>query len=220
MRRLVKVIAALLDYPERELQAHLPELREAVGTECRGVAGAEAVARFLEQVAELDLLRWQGEYVDTFDRSRARSLYLFEHVHGESRARGPAMVELGRLYARHGYRLSRRDLPDYLPAFLEFLSLLEWEEAAGWLEGVGDLLRSIHARLAADENRYALLFEALAGTAGETVCARPRDDTPEALDRAWAEAPVTFAVPQDGCEGCRSFAPDVDQVRDLQGRDD
>ncbi len=209
---LLKVVAAALHYPGPELRAALPELRTAVAARCGALRGAAPVERFLSEVEPMELLRWQAEYVATFDRGRARSLYLFEHVHGESRARGAAMVELGRLYAAHGYRMDTRELPDYLPAFLEFLSLLDWEEAARWLEGAADVLDAIRARLAADASRYTLLFEALAELAGGEagLPAAPlveRDDSPAALDEAWAEPAVDFGAPGAACAGCDPAGP-------------
>ena len=64
----------------------------------------------------------QERYVASFDRGRARSLYLFEHVHGESRDRGQAMVNLLEIYRRHEFELNARELPDYIPLFMEYLA--------------------------------------------------------------------------------------------------
>src|SRR5699024_3838270 len=154
-----------------------------------------------------DLLDAQELYVNTFDRGRARSLHLFEHVHGESRDRGPAMVDLQKEYVAHGFAIDCAELPDYVPMFVEFCSELEPADAIGWLEDVGRLLQLLHARLAEHESRYAVLLEPLLVLAGcpvrdETVQAEvaqeERDDTPEALDRVWLEEPVTFG-PDDAC---------------------
>jgi nitrate reductase delta subunit len=203
-----KIIAALLHYPDEALQTHADELIAALDAE--GLVTGRAQERIVALIRHLrdgDLLDLQETYVETFDRGRARSLYLFEHVHGESRDRGQAMVDLQQEYQRHGFAIAVSELPDYLPMFLEFLSTRPPEEAAGWLEEVGHLLQLLHARLREHDSSYAVLVEPLVALAGididdaelrEQVAAEERDDTPEALDRVWMEAPVTFG-PEGGC---------------------
>jgi nitrate reductase molybdenum cofactor assembly chaperone NarJ/NarW len=112
-----RALAALLAYPEPELIAALPQIR-------REVAGDRGLLGLLGEFDHLPLHELQERYVELFDRSRALSLHLFEHVHGESRDRGQAMVDLARTYASRGVQVADNELPDYLPAFLEFLSLL------------------------------------------------------------------------------------------------
>jgi nitrate reductase delta subunit len=120
----------LLSYPTEELQSAAPELSanlaeerllpESVLTKLRG---------FVDEIATTDLFDLQERYVLLFDRTRSLSLHLFEHIHGESRDRGQAMIDLSQLYERHGLMIEARELPDYLPLFLEFLSTLPLEEA-------------------------------------------------------------------------------------------
>ncbi len=203
----LKVFAALLHYPDEALQEHADELDAVLDSDglIRGTRRA-ALRGFIDRLRDDELLELQSEYVETFDRGRLRSLYLYEHVHGESRDRGQAMVELIRLYREHGFEISTAELPDYLPLFLEFLSRLPPEEALGWLEEVGPILQLLHARLAARSSAYALVLEPLVRLAGltpeaavqEQVAGEAPDDTPEALDRVWMEAPVSFG-PGDGC---------------------
>jgi nitrate reductase molybdenum cofactor assembly chaperone len=112
----LKILAALLHYPNEALQKHADELTEALRAE-QLLTGerCEAVAGFIAWLRDSDLLDLQAEYVETFDRGRSRSLYLYEHVHGESRERGPAMVELAQVYRAHGFEIATVELPDYLP---------------------------------------------------------------------------------------------------------
>ena len=225
----LKVLAALLHYPDEALQQHAHELTEALradqlltGEHC------EAVAGFIAWLRDADLLDLQAEYVETFDRGRSRSLYLYEHVHGESRERGPAMVELAQIYRARGFEIATVELPDYLPLFLEFLASLPLGEALGWLEEIGHVLQVLHARLVARDSRFALIMEPLVRLAGLTpedavqqaVAQEVADDTPEALDRAWVDAPVTFG--QEG--GCATHQPDnatqrQDAVQPLRWQD-
>jgi len=203
-----KVLGALLHYPDEALQAAVPELAAVLDDE--GVVGGatrERIRALLDELAAADLLDLQERYVDTFDRGRARSLHLFEHVHGESRDRGQAMVDLKNAYLDHGFELAVPELPDYVPLFLEFCSTLAPEDALSWLEDVGHLLQLLHARLREHDSPYAVLVEPLLVLAAvdvddpavrEQVAGEDRDDTPQALDAVWMEAPVTFG-PDGGC---------------------
>lgn len=207
----LKIFAALLHYPDAALQAHADELEAVLDAEglMRG-ARRDAIVGFIHQLRDQDLLERQAEYVETFDRGRSRSLHLYEHVHGESRDRGQAMVELTRVYREHGFEITSAELPDYLPLFLEFLSTLPMADAMDWLEEVGPILQRLHARLVERSNPYAVLIEPLVRLGGlsvdaslrEEVAKEARDDTPEALDRVWMEDPVTFG-PDDACGTAR-----------------
>lgn len=225
----LKIFAALLHYPDEQLQEHADELATALCAE-QMITGPrlDAIQRFIEWVRDTDLLDLQAEYVETFDRGRSRSLYLYEHVHGESRDRGPAMVELAQVYRTHGFEIATVELPDYLPLFLEFLASLPMEEALGWLEDVGHVLQLLHARLIGRGSRFAVLFEPLVRLAGlapeaavqEQVAKEKPDDTPEALDRAWAEEPVTFGQ-EGGCDSNRqaSAAQQTSTAQPLRWQD-
>jgi len=205
----LKILATLLHYPEPMLQEYSDELIVALDQDnLLRCEEQHAITRFIKQLAASDLLDAQATYVETFDRGRSRSLYLFEHVHGESRDRGEAMVELLQAYREAGYDIAVRELPDYVPLFLEFLSMLPAEQALVWLEQTGHLLQMLHARLTAHDSCYAILLEPLVRLAGmdphdtglhEQVAAEKPDDTPQALDQVWMEAPVTFGPEDGGC---------------------
>ena len=154
----------------------------------------------------------QEEYVATFDRGRAHCLHLFEHIHGESRDRGQAMVNLADAYEEKGLIIDRAELPDYLPLFLEFLSCCAADEAVEFLREPVDIIATIGARLRKKDSPYAVLFEALVALSrarprrervSELLAATPADDSLEALDREWEEA-AAFAGPpgQVDCGGC------------------
>ncbi|HSH29064.1 MAG TPA: nitrate reductase molybdenum cofactor assembly chaperone [Thiohalobacter sp.] len=210
--RTLKVIATLLHYPDTALQQHGGPLQETLMKESL-LTGAElsAFAAFIEALCEQDLIEVQSRYVETFDRGRARSLYLFEHVHGESRDRGQAMVELSRIYRQHGYVIDTAELPDYLPLYLEFLSTLAPAAALERLAEIGELLQHLHGHLSARHSPYAIVLEPLLRLSGveadavglrERIAAEPPDDTPAALDAVWMESPVTFGGPAPhGCGG-------------------
>ena len=128
--KTLRVCAALLAYPEPELLSALPELAGVVDGE-KLVPRTEraGVKELIEELRREPLTASQERYVALFDRSRALSLHLFEHVHGESRDRGQAMVDLAAMYRARGLTVDGDELPDYLPAFLEFASLLPASES-------------------------------------------------------------------------------------------
>jgi nitrate reductase molybdenum cofactor assembly chaperone NarJ/NarW len=203
-----KALAALLAYPESDIVAAAPEIENALREErlISPVVLTSLQALFAQLRTE-DLMDVQERYVSLFDRVRSLSLHLFEHVHGESRDRGQAMVDLRQLYESHGYELATDELPDYLPAFLEFLSALPLDDARAHLDDTVHLLESIGARLAKRGSAYAAVFQALLELAGaapaESVTVtddeiRAEDDA-AALDEAWREQPAFGPVA--GCGG-------------------
>jgi nitrate reductase delta subunit len=205
-----KVFAALLSYPEAGLIEAVPELASVLDEE-KLLRGKErrALDSLLAELRAGDLMGLQERYVGLFDRVRTLSLHLFEHVHGESRDRGQAMVELNALYARHGFRLEGNELPDFLPAFLEFLSYRPLAEATELLSDTAHILEAIAARLKKRGSAYGTIFEALttlAGQAGRTQSIvsdeeiRAEDD-PATLDKVWQEAPAFGPGSQDNACG-------------------
>lgn len=202
------VISRLLEYPDAALWQHQQELVEALQSSSHLTeAQSKGVIDFLQQLTAQDLLDAQASYSELFDRGRATSLLLFEHVHGESRDRGQAMVDLLDQYARHGLELDSRELPDHLPLYLEYLAQLPAAEAMGGLQDIAPILALLSARLEQRESHYAALFApliALANTAidqqkvADKIAEEARDDTPQALDAVWEEEQVKFFAEQ-GC---------------------
>lgn len=198
----LQVIGRLLDYPSAELQEASDEMVAVVLADRRlPTAQKSALLGTIETLCQGDLMDHQEEYVGLFERGRSLSLLLFEHVHGESRDRGQAMVDLLAQYSAAGLELNARELPDYLPLFLEYLSTREWDEVSNWLEDIHHILGLLAERLHQRESIYQVPFEALLTLAGRApdrrelaavVAAEERDDTPQALDKVWEEEMVTF----------------------------
>jgi nitrate reductase molybdenum cofactor assembly chaperone NarJ/NarW len=198
----LKVLAALLVYPEQELIDSLDEM--AAILEAEGAlpkAERRALAALMADLLGTDLMDAQARYVALFDHSRSLSLHLYEHSHGESRDRGQAMVNLLNHYRAHGLDPGDSELPDFLPLFLEFLSVRPAVEARAMLGQAVWVAALLRARLEQRGSPYAAVFRALEALAPqwadevairETIGGDVPDDTPEALDRAWEEAPVTF----------------------------
>ncbi|WP_211843367.1 nitrate reductase molybdenum cofactor assembly chaperone [Raoultella ornithinolytica] len=202
------VVSRLLEYPDADLWQHQNELFDVLATsEKLEKADAQALGVFLRDLTAQDLLDAQAAYSELFDRGRATSLLLFEHVHGESRDRGQAMVDLLNQYEQHGLVLDSRELPDHLPLYLEYLAQLPESEAIGGLQDIAPILALLCARLQQRESRYAVLFEQLLKLANsaldeakvaEKIVDEARDDTPQALDAVWEEEQVKFFADQ-GC---------------------
>lgn len=192
-----RVLARLLDYPGEELLAALPALltllREQGSLSSASLAEIEGLVL---QLARGDRYEVQARYVETFDRGRATSLHLFEHVHGDSRERGPALVDLARTYEQAGLFFEASELPDYLPAVLEFASTQPEATARSFLAEMAHILNNIHAALLKrEQSAYAAALAAVLELAGE----RPQAPTApaaaeESLDESWVE-PAAF----DGC---------------------
>ncbi len=217
MTTTFKALAALLAYPEEEMVAALPEIRAIVGDDRRiGRRERTALGDLCDGLAALDPLDAQERYVELFDRGRSTSLYLFEHVHGDSRDRGQAMVDLKALYAKAGLSLATRELPDYLPAMLEFLSLQPFEVAQAMLGDSAHLLRKVGEALVRVRSPYAAVFAALLSMIGEKpLSARPTPpaDDEKSLDEAWIEEPVLFGPAGAPGAGCGAAAPAASVVR-------
>ncbi len=212
--RILKAFAALLTYPEPTLLEALPEIRGLIEAEDRfGRDDRARLAALIDELSAADPLDAQERYVELFDRGRATSLHLFEHVHGEARDRGQAMVDLNALYARHGLAIATNELPDYLPAVLEYLSLRPFEEAHEMLGDCAHVVRAVGQSLVGHDSRYSAVLGALLTLAQEPALdfqPRPREvcavDTP-AMDDEWMDAPVIFGP------GCTDTKPKAQVVR-------
>jgi nitrate reductase delta subunit len=190
----LRVFARLLSYPDAALRSHLTEMRDALHTEC--AIGTKRLAELdvlMDALSSADPLDAEAAYVQLFDRGRATSLHLFEHVHGDSRDRGPAMIDLAQTYDQAGLHLAPGELPDYLPVVLEFVSTQPPREARAFLGEMTHIFNALFSALRERQSGYASVIGALLELAGEkaqSVKVAPE----EPLDASWAEPPAF-----DGC---------------------
>jgi nitrate reductase delta subunit len=202
----------LLTYPTAELQQ--------AGGEIGGVLDGDNfipsrirsdLHTLVTELASGDLYDLQERYVLLFDRTRSLSLHLFEHVHGESRDRGQAMIDLKSQYEQADLFMSAAELPDFLPMFLEYLSTRPLKDACETLGQPAHIFAAIAERLRKRQSGYEAVFRALVALSA----AKPKDDEvaallqlpdPEAmdlaaLDAAWEDEPVNFGPGSgDGCK--------------------
>ena len=194
MRLTLRALARLLAYPGAELRAQMPSLIDALRTE--QVLPAARVAELqalVQQVCTMDPYEAEARYVDTFDRGRQTSLHLFEHIHGDSRERGPALIDLTQTYERAGLFLDGKELPDHLGVVLEFASTQPPAVAREFLAEMAHILNALFSALQSKASPYASVVAAVLEAAGEraqSVAIAPEPD----MDEAWAE-PEAF----DGC---------------------
>ena len=187
----LRVLARLLSYPDAELRTHLGELQAALHSERALDAARQAeLDALMRSLTTRDPIEVEADYVQLFDRGRSTSLHLFEHVHGDSRDRGPAMIDLAQTYEKAGLYLAEGELPDYLPVVLEFVSTQPAKEAKAFLGEMTHILQAIFSALLKRESPYASVLGALLEIAGERAQAVKVAEEPP-LDESWEE-PVAF----------------------------
>lgn len=206
----LKVLSLLLSYPEAEMLEALDDMASVIAQEnLLPEADKNAVLGLIDSCRSKDLLELQESYVALFDRGRYLSLHIFEHVHGESRDRGQAMVNLMQMYESHGFAIAARELPDYIPLFLEFLSQQKQKEAAQLLQDAMPVLSLLGARLSERASGFHAVFDALAGFAGEPeaiaeirqqAASEAPDETLVHMDDIWEEEAISFMGAGDACK--------------------
>lgn len=166
-----KILSLLLTYPGSELREFLPEaLKETEKEGLLSNAMLSGLKNFTQHFTGTDLIEWQAQYVQLFDNSKSASLYLFEHLKGDSRDRGQAMTDMLEFYRENGLEPSGTELPDYLPVFLEFLSTLSVEKAAELLSGPVNIINQIYTSLEKKKNIYQHIFEAIISLSAHKPC--------------------------------------------------
>ena len=201
-RHTLRALALLLGYPDAGLREHLPQLADAIDVEAALPNARRTELRaFIGEMQRFDPIDLEARYVELFDRGRATSLHLFEHVHGDSRDRGPAMIDLAQTYEKAGLFLGPHELPDHLCVVLEFASTQPPAVAREFLGEMAHILNAIFSALRQRESRYASVLAAVLELAGHKAEAVPvAEDAP--IDESWAE-PEAFG----GCNSKGQAAP-------------
>lgn len=198
----LRVLARLLSYPDAGLRSHWSAMHEVLHGE-RAITPGRLVEldALMDELSGADPLDVEAAYVNLFDRGRATSLHLFEHVHGDSRDRGPAMIDLAQTYDKAGLYLAPGELPDYLPVVLEFVSTQPPREARAFLGEMAHIFNAIFGALQQRQSAYASVIGALIELSGEKAQAvKPAPEEP--LDESWVEPPVF-----GGCSSKGQAAP-------------
>ncbi|PHQ68406.1 MAG: nitrate reductase molybdenum cofactor assembly chaperone [Robiginitomaculum sp.] len=230
--RSLRVLSRLLTYPNAELLAQTDALKDVLVEE--GFLKKKTLnklSKFMDEFGSTDLMEAQESYVEIFDRGRAHCLHLFEHVHGESRFRGQAMLDLSDRYAEKGLVVGVGELPDYLPVFLEFISICDPEEGLETLAQAAPVIATIGEKLKRKKSGYNHVFAAIVELSGAKLnaadiekaadAALPNIQTLDELDEEWKE-PDAFGGAEDCGTGACSPMPLVPSQKDdhLSQKDD
>jgi nitrate reductase delta subunit len=203
MKMTLRSLAVLLAYPSDEIRAHIDDIREALANE-RALprAALRRLEPLMERLQADEVLDAQAAYTELFDRARSLSLHMFEHVHGDSRERGQALIDLGKQYIDQGLMMKGGELPDFIPVFFEYASCLPPHEAREALGQPVHVFAALEERLIARGSDYAAVLGAAVALAGirpdraavaELDQKAPSDD-PARIDQEWEEAPITFTA--------------------------
>jgi len=227
-----KLLGLLLTYPEGTVYSESNELLQTLRSEALLPEKIiKKVETFLTAQKVQDLMAVQEDYVETFDRGRAHCLHLFEHIHGESRDRGQAMVDLSETYAAKGLHIDSSELPDYLPLFMEYLSRCELQDATELLGEAIDVIAVIGAKLKKRKSPYADIFtsiEALSVVKADTEKiktalreAHKDPETLEELDKQWKEAEAFTGNPLSDVAAdsntCNAFPNTMEALNKMAG---
>jgi len=227
-----KLLGLLLTYPEGTVYSASEEILEILHEE--SVLPEKSIRKietFLNTQKTQDLMDVQEDYVETFDRGRAHCLHLFEHIHGESRDRGQAMVDLSETYASKGLHINSGELPDYLPLFMEYLSRCDVREASGLLGDAINIIAMIGAKLRKSNSPYADIFDSIEMLSAikadkmkviEALEKAPKDpETLEELDEEWKEAEAFSGNPLADvaaeCRTCNAFPNATQTLQKMAG---
>lgn len=221
---ILNVLSLLLDYPTDNSVDLIADIKNHLAESNLSPNSKQAIKKLLVHFSDHSLLDLQSDYDAMFERGRSLSLHLFEHIHGESRDRGQAMVNLQQQYREAGLEIGVKELPDYLPLYLEFLSTQGEDNARIGLEEVAPILAVIACRLDQRQNPYAAIFHSLLEISGaeinlQDVNTQIREEkpdyTPDALDKVWEEEMVSFSADKNaGACASSTNRPTQQQSRD------
>jgi nitrate reductase delta subunit len=210
----LRALARLLSYPDALLREHLGDLRDALHAErALGAARLAELDALIGSIARQSAIDAEADYVQLFDSGRRTSLHVFEHVHGDSRDRGPAMIDLAQTYEKAGLFLAEGEMPDHLPVVLEYASTQPPREARAFLAEMSHILEAIFSALSQRNSGYAAVLGALIELSGGTALPAPVPEE-EPIDEVWAEPPAF-----DGCSSKGQARPGDAQTVHLVRRD-
>ena len=213
MNKRYAILSALLRYPDATLRADLPDILAAIPKAEFSRQATARLARLARRLGVGDPLDREEAYVRLFDRGRGTSLHLFEHVHGDSRDRGPAMIDLAQTFEAAGLYLAEGEMPDHLPVVLEYASTQPAREARAFLAEMSHILEAIFSALSQRNSRYAAVLGALIELSGGTALPAPVPED-EPIDEVWAEPPAF-----DGCSSKGQAPPGEAQTVHVVRRD-
>lgn len=219
--RTLKLLGFFLTYPEQD---HVLVAKEAVSLweSEKWLSGATInnLQEALKNFEQKDLLDLQENYVALFDRTPSLSLHLFEHIHGDSRDRGQALVDLLSVYEDAGLYIGTEEMPDYLPLFAEYMASLPPAEASDSMGSIVNILSSLAERLKNRDSFYAAFLHAMIETANRAPDPKAVEDylakasggalSHDQMDKEWEEQFAFDNTPQT--TGITSGCPKAEEM--------
>ncbi|MFF8926127.1 nitrate reductase molybdenum cofactor assembly chaperone [Streptomyces longwoodensis] len=148
---LYQAAALCLTYPDDDLHARLPLVREA----------APQLRQFTDHAAVTPLRELAAHYTEVFDAGNRHGLYLSRWQDGDTQRRGTSRVRCAEAYRAYGLECSGGELPDYLPAVLEFTARTG---DTGLLTEYRDGVHRLRTRLTEAGTPYASVLAAVCAT--------------------------------------------------------
>ncbi|PLX63505.1 nitrate reductase molybdenum cofactor assembly chaperone [Sedimenticola selenatireducens] len=156
---IYNIMARLLDYPDDELMQNLPGIIDAINQDDDiGPQEKEDLLNLVSWMNMHDLTGLQSQYVQTFDMVPEHDLHLTHHLFGDDRGRGPALIDLSEYYKASGLEVEGKEIPDFLPLILEYVSTLDDLQARVFLGDAAKVLKVIGDNLEKAESPYARIL--------------------------------------------------------------
>ena len=157
--RLYNIMARLLDYPTGELVQNLPAIMATLKQDPLVTAPErEELMQLISWIQLHDLTGLQADYVQTFDMTPEHDLHLTHHLFGDDQGRGPALIDLSEHFKGSGLQLKKGEIPDFLPAILEYVSTLDDMQARIFLGDASKVLKVLAENLEKAGSPYAKLL--------------------------------------------------------------
>ncbi|MFH8769658.1 MULTISPECIES: nitrate reductase molybdenum cofactor assembly chaperone [unclassified Streptomyces] len=200
---LLRLCSLLLQYPDSELVAARPVLKDDVAALPASPAAGH-LAAFTTWMAGQEPDGLERHYVEMFDLRRRSSLHLTYYLHGDTRRRGMALLTLNQRYRAMGWDIEGGELPDHLPVVLEFAALAGPRGGEAPLRQHRRGLELLHRALVDADSPYRHVLAALL-----TLLPPPTEADRAAVARLVAEGPPSEEVGLDpyGAYGDGEFAP-------------
>ncbi|GAA1804833.1 nitrate reductase molybdenum cofactor assembly chaperone [Agromyces neolithicus] len=153
------IASLLLDYPDGAFHERMPQLAASVAGLPAPIEAA--FTAFIEAADAAGPEQLAQDYVVTFDLKRKCCLYLSYYAAGDTRKRGTALVTFLDAYRAAGWEFDADELPDFLPAVLEFSAVSDSPVAEQLLAAHRDGIEVLRAALLAQQSPWARVVEAV-----------------------------------------------------------
>ncbi len=152
-------LSRVLSYPDEKLLSQAHSIAKLISSLNPKIS--EEYAEFHNWLAGQPLLELQKNYVEIFDQKRSSCLYLTFYLNGDTRQRGMALWRFAQKYKEFGFELDNGELPDFLPAVLEFGATVDLGSSLKLLQGHQRALLVLLESLKTQESQYVHLLKIL-----------------------------------------------------------